>query len=87
VSAYGRSYCRINQIEPLLHHAHSDPIPEVPTVVHFDGIWQRVQTQTETVKLDTRQRKRHKRRGKKVVLLVALGFWSDGSGKREVLDS
>jgi hypothetical protein len=53
--------------------------------VQFDGIWLRVQTQTETVKLDNR--KRHKRRGKKVVRLVALGFWSDGSGKREVLDS
>lgn len=43
--------------------------------------------QTETIKLDKRQRKRHQRKGKKVVLLVALGFWSDGSGKREIVDS
>ena len=55
-------------------------------MVQFDGIWLRLQTQTDTVKLDKRQRKRKKRRGKKVVLLVALGFWTDGSGRRELLD-
>ncbi len=77
---------RINQIEPLLEQARSEPIPDVPAVVQFDGIWLRMQTQTETVKVDKRQRKRHQRKGKKVVLLVALGFWTDGSGKREILD-
>ena len=77
---------RINQIEPLLQQAHRDPISEVPPVVQFDGIWLRLQTQTDTVKLDKRRRKRKKKTGKKVVLLVALGFWTDGSGRREILD-
>src|SRR2546421_9914806 len=77
---------RINQIEPLVRQAHSQPISDVPAVVQFDGIWLRVQSQTDTIKLDKRQRKRHQRTGKKVVLLVALGFWTDGSGKREILD-
>jgi hypothetical protein len=77
---------RINQIEPLLRQAHSKPITDVPAVVQFDGIWLRIQTQTDSIKLDKRQRKRHERTGKKVVLLVALGFWTDGSGKREILD-
>ncbi|TMD69299.1 MAG: hypothetical protein E6I91_02490 [Chloroflexi bacterium] len=77
---------RINQIEPLLRQARSAPITEVPAVVQFDGIWLRVQTQTDAIKLDKRGRKRHKRKGKKVVLLVALGFWTDGSGNREILD-
>ncbi len=77
---------RINQIEPLLRQARSELIVDVPAVVQFDGIWLRVQTQAETVKLDKRQRRRKKRKGKKMVLLVALGLWTDGSGKREVLD-
>jgi transposase-like protein len=77
---------RINQIEPLLRQARSESISEVPPVVQFDGIWLRLQTQTDTVKLDKRQRKRKKKAGKKVVLLVALGFWTDGSGRREILD-
>jgi hypothetical protein len=77
---------RINQIAPLLEQAHSQAIIDVPAVVQFDGIWLREQTQTETIKLDKRGRKRRQRRGKKVVLLVALGLWTDGSGKREILD-
>ena len=77
---------RINQIEPLRRLARSERITDVPAVVQFDGIWLRVQTQTDTVKLDKRQRKRKKRKGKKVVVLVALGLWTDGSGKREILD-
>jgi hypothetical protein len=77
---------RINQIEPLRKLAHSEPISDVPAVVQFDGIWLRVQTQTDTVKLDKRQRKRKKRKGKKMVVLVALGLWTDGRGKREILD-
>jgi len=74
---------RINQIEPLRRLARGEPIVDVPAVVQFDGIWLREQTQTETIKLDKRQRKR---KGKKVVVLVALGLWTDGSGKREILD-
>ena len=85
MSAYAPFPERINQIEPLLEHARSEPISDVPAVVQCDGIWLRVQVQTETVKVDKRQRKRHERRGKKIVLLVALGFCSDG--KREILDS
>jgi putative transposase len=77
---------RLNQIEPLLQQARREPLHNVPAVVQFDGIWLRLQTQTDRVKLDKRQRKRKKRVGKKVVLLVALGFWTDGSGKREILD-
>jgi hypothetical protein len=77
---------RINQLEPLLQQARSEPITDVPAVVQFDGIWLRVQTQTDTVKLDKRGRTRKKRKGKKVVVLVALGLWTDGSGKREILD-
>ena len=77
---------RINQIEPLLQQAHATPITDVPAVVQCDGIWLRVQTQTDSIKVDTRQRKRKKRKGKKVVVLVALGLWTDGSGKREILD-
>jgi hypothetical protein len=77
---------RINQLEPLLRQARSEPITDVPAVVQFDGIWLRVQTQTDTIKLDKRGRKRKKRKGKKMVVLVALGLWTDGSGKREILD-
>jgi hypothetical protein len=77
---------RINQIEPLLRQARSEPIVDLPAVVQFDGIWLRVQTQTDTVKLDKRGCKRKKRTGKKVVVLVALGLWTDGCGKREILD-
>jgi len=62
---------RINQIAPLLKHAHQDPISDVPPVVQFDGIWLRLQIPTDTYKRDKRQRKRQGRKGKKVVLLVA----------------
>jgi putative transposase len=75
---------RINQIEPLLGQAHQDPISDVPAVVQFDGIWLHVQTPTDTQKQDKRQRKRKGRKGKKLVLLVALGFWTDG--RRAILD-
>ena len=75
---------RINQIEPLLKQAHRDSISNVPAVVHFDGIWLRVQVPTGSHKRDKRQRKPAGHKGKKVVLLVALGFWPDGS--RLILD-
>ena len=77
---------RINQIEPLLRQAYRTPITDVPAVVQFDGIWLRMQTQTDAIRVDKRQRKRKKRKGKKMVVLVALGLWTDGSGKREILD-
>jgi hypothetical protein len=77
---------RINQIQPLLEQARKEAITDVPTVVQFDGIWVTIQSQNETVKVDKRQRRRHQRSGKRVVVLVALGFWNDGSGRREVLD-
>jgi putative transposase len=75
---------RINQIEPLLERVHTAPLTDVPAVVQFDGIWLRQQSQTDIVKVDKRGRKRHQRSGKKVVLLVALGFWPDG--RREIID-
>ena len=65
---------------------HRGPIKEVPAVVQFDGIWQSMQTQQEGVHEDSRKRKRHRKRGKRIVVLVALGLWTDGSGKRQILD-
>ncbi len=76
---------RINQIAPLLLQAHREPIHNVPAVVQFDGIWLRIQVPTGTHKHDKRQRRRVGHKGKKVVLLVALGFWPDGS--RQIMDS
>jgi len=51
-------------------------------VVQFDGIWLSMQTEQECVHEDSRKRKR----GKRIVVLVALGLWTDGSGKRQILD-
>ena len=76
---------RINQIEPLIQQARNQPIgPVVPPVVQFDGIWLTIVEQEETVKIGKKGRKRKKRLGKHVVVLVALAFWPDG--RREVLD-
>jgi len=77
---------RINQIEPLVLHAHRDPITDVPTVIQLDGIWLTIQTQTGKEKPDRRKRRRKERTGKRAVVLVALGFWNDGSGRREIID-
>ena len=77
---------RINQIEPLVAQAHHEPITDVPTVVQLDGIWLTIQSQSDKEKPDRRKRRRKKRTGKRVVVLVALGFWNDGSGRREILD-
>ena len=77
---------RINQIESLLLHAHREPITDVPTVVQLDGIWLTIQSQSEKEKPDRRKRRRKARKGQRVVVLVALGFWNDGSGRREILD-
>ena len=64
--------------------ARSQALTEVPPVVQFDGIWLTIVEQEETVKVDRSGRRRKKRQGKHVVVLVALGFWPDG--RREVLD-
>ena len=77
---------RINQIEPLLAQAHHKSITDVPTVVQLDGIWLTIQSQSDKEKPDGRKRRRKKRTGKRVVVLVALGFWNDGSGRREIID-
>jgi hypothetical protein len=75
---------RINQIEPLIQKAREEKIEDVPKVIHFDGIWLTLVEQDETVKLDKRKRARHKRKGRRVVVLVALGFYKDG--RRKILD-
>ena len=77
---------RINQIEPLVLQARQEPITEVPTVVQLDGIWLTIQNQSDKEKPDRRKRRRKERKGQRVVVLVALGFWNDGSGRREILD-
>ena len=77
---------RINQIEPLLLQAHGEPITDVPSVVQLDGIWLTIQSQSDKEKPDRRKRRRKARQGQRVVVLVALGFWNDGSGRREILD-
>jgi putative transposase len=74
----------INQVKPLVHRMREQHFPTAPTVVQCDGIWVTLQAQEEEIKTDKRQRKRHRRSGKKVVILVALGFWPDG--RREILD-
>src|SRR5260221_8848777 len=77
---------RINQITPLVAQAQREPITDVPTVVQLDGIWLTIQSQTQKEKPDRRKRRRKERKGQRVVVLVALGFWNDGSGRREILD-
>jgi putative transposase len=77
---------RINQLEALLSEAHRKPISDVPTVVQFDGIWLHLQSPQAGFKEDSRKRKRQQKGGKQMVVLVALGLWTDGSGKRQILD-
>ncbi len=77
---------RINQLAPLLSQAHHTRLTQVPAVIQFDGIWLRLQVPTGTVKTDRRGRGRQQHKGKRMVLLVALGLWTDGSGRREILD-
>jgi transposase-like protein len=76
---------RINQIEVLAQKAHEPILKKAPDVVQLDGIWITIQGQNETVKQDKRHRARHERKGKKIVVLVALGFWQEGE-RREVVD-
>ena len=65
---------RINQLEARLAHVHREPISEVPAVVQFDGIWLSMQTQQDSLYEDRRKRKRHRTRGKRMVVLIALGL-------------
>jgi hypothetical protein len=75
---------RIHQIEPLVHLMHGQPITSVPAVVRLDGIWVTIQKQGEQSKQEKRKRSRKQRTGHKMVILVAPGFWEDGT--REILD-
>ncbi len=77
---------RINQLEARLAQVHREPIEDVPAVVQLDGIWLSMQTQQDGLYEDSRQRKRRRTSGKRIVVLVALGLWTDGSGKRHILD-
>jgi hypothetical protein len=75
---------RINQLEPLARSAHTAPLSAIPPVLPLDGIWVTIQSQQESIKPDKRKRQRKKRTGRKMVILVALGYWADG--RREILD-
>jgi hypothetical protein len=75
---------RINQVERLVKSAHTAPLTAIPPVLQLDGIWVTIQSEQEKIKPDSRKRQRHQRSGKKMVVLLALGFWEDG--RREVLD-
>src|SRR5260370_2056679 len=77
---------RINQLAPSLAQAHQGRITQVPAVIQFDGIWLRLQVPTGTLKTDRRGRRRQQHKGKRMVLLVGLGLWGDGSGRREILE-
>jgi putative transposase len=77
---------RINHLEPLVLQARQEPITQVPTVMQLDGIWLTIQSQSDKQKPDRRKRRRKERTGQRVVVLVALGFWNDGSDRREILD-
>src|SRR5260370_41188864 len=59
---------RINQIEPLLRQAHSDPITDVPAVDTFDGICLRVRTQSAPIKVSHGGGQRDPLQGKTVVV-------------------
>ena len=77
---------RINQIAPLLLQAHREPITEVPTVEQLDGIWLTIQSQSDKEKPDRGIRRRKARKGQRVAVLMALGFWNEGSSRREIID-
>jgi Transposase, Mutator family len=82
---------RINKIQTLIEVERKKPLAQtsVPSVIQLDGIWLSLQTQTgdeASLKVDRRGRLRHKRTGKRMVVLVALGLHSDPSGRREIVD-
>jgi hypothetical protein len=76
---------RINQIEIRVQESHKQMLKDIPDIIQLDGIYVTIQGQNETVKHDKRNRARHVRKGEKMVVLVALGFWQDGE-RRKVLD-
>lgn len=78
---------RINHLEPLVHQFHTKPFEQTPEVIQLDGIWVTITEQGEVVVYDRRDRARNARQGKKRVILVALGFWTEnGKEKREIVD-
>jgi putative transposase len=78
---------RINHLEPLVQQFHTKPLEQVPEVIQLDGIWVTITEQGDVVVLDRRDRARNLRKGKKRVILVALGFWTEnGKEKREIVD-
>ncbi len=87
-SAVGRRTIteRINLLEARLQAAQNEPISDVPAGVQFDGLWLSLQTQQAGIKEDSRRRKRPQKRGKRIVVLVALGLWTHGSQQRHILD-
>ena len=58
----------------MLEQAHQTPITQVPAMIQFDGMWVRLQVPTGTIKTDCRGRRRRQHKGKRMVLLVALGL-------------
>jgi transposase-like protein len=78
---------RINHLEPLVQQFHTKPFEQTPEVIQLDGIWVTITEQGEVVVYDRRDRARNARQGKKRVILVALGFWTEnGKEKREIVD-
>jgi putative transposase len=78
---------RINQLESCVHQFHHTPLEQVPQVIQLDGIWVTITEQGEAIVYDRKNRARHERAGKKMVILVALGFWTEnGKEKREIVD-
>jgi transposase-like protein len=76
---------RINQVEQVVNNYHEQPIDEAPAVVQLDGIWLTLQHETGAVRSDKRHRTRHEKKGKRVVVFVALGFWQNAD-KQEIID-
>jgi hypothetical protein len=62
------------------------PVSQHSPVVQYDGIWLSMQTQQDRIKGDSRKCKRHQKKGTRIVVLVALGLWTDGGHKRRIFD-
>src|SRR5258708_2513089 len=76
---------RINQIEPLAQKYHEQTIDDVPDIIQCDGIWLTIQEGNQTIRHDKCNRARREKKGKRVVVFVALGFWQDRE-KPEIVD-
>src|SRR3989442_224593 len=63
---------------------HKGQLTDVPPVLQLHGLWVTIIRQQEKIQPEKRQRQRKKRTGRKMVILVALGFWTDG--RRAILD-